>query len=84
MKKLTILALVFVLTASMFAGCRRNGETTAPGTTAATNKPATTAPHTTGTRPSGSTAPNGTELLPETPDGTTGSGYARRMLPPRY
>ena len=84
MKKLCMMVMVFALIAAMFAGCRRNGDTTAPGTTAPTNTTHSTAPQGTTTRPSGSTVPNSTDMMPETPDGSTGSGYARRMLPPRY
>lgn len=59
MKKTAVIALTFVLIASLFAGCRRNvtPETSAPTTepTKATTPPTTaaTTPSTTATSPSG-------------------------------
>ena len=91
MKKFSILALTFLLTATLFAGCRRNPGTTGPSDTGAnttapsqTTTQSTTLPHTSGTKPSTGILPDATDLMPEMPDGTTSSGYARRVLPPRY
>lgn len=94
MKKFSVLALVFVLTATMFAGCRRN-----PGTTGTTDGSTTGAPTTTSTaatthaattpdattRPSGTgVLPDATDILPDMTDGTTGTDMGRSHRGPRY
>ena len=89
MKKFLVTALSFALIAAMFAGCRRNPETT--GTTAAppvTTK-APTAPATKpATKPAETTRPNGTGVLPDAtdlmPSGTTEPSMTRSHRPPRY
>ena len=95
MKKFTIMAFAFVLTATMFAGCRRNPDTTGstaapttkPAATAApTTKPAATQP--TATKPAETTRPDGTGVLPDAtdlmPSGTTGTEMPRSHRGPRY
>ena len=86
MKKFAILAFVVFMTATLFAGCRRNPDST--GATTAT-KPATTAPTTKPTtKPAETTRPDGTGVLPDAtdimPDMTTGTNGARGHTGPRY
>lgn len=90
MKKFTVLALTFVLIATLFAGCRRTpditGSSAAPAatTTAPTAKP-TTKPATT---PAETTRPDGTGVLPSAsdimPDMTDGTNTSRAHRGPRY
>lgn len=92
MKKYSMLALVFVLTATLLAGCRNPGPgssptTTTPATTtrpAATTRPATT---TTTPLPTDATIPGPEDILPDmtNPTGTTNGGDMTRRRPqPRY
>lgn len=86
MKKFSVIALTIVLVAALFAGCRRNTETTgstpAPGTTttAPTTKPAT--------KPAETTRPDGTGVLPDAtdlmPSGTSAPDMSRSHRGPRY
>lgn len=86
MKKFSVIALTIVLVAALFAGCRRNTETTgstpAPGTTttAPTTKPAT--------KPAETTRPDGTGILPDAtdlmPSGTSAPDMSRSHRGPRY
>lgn len=86
MKKFSVIALAIVLVAALFAGCRRNTETTgstpAPGTTttAPTTKPAT--------KPAETTRPDGTGVLPDAtdlmPSGTSAPDMSRSHRGPRY
>lgn len=86
MKKFSVIALTIVLVAALFAGCRRNTETTgstpAPGTTttAPTTKPAT--------KPAETTRPDGTGVLPDAtdlmPSGTSAPEMSRSHRGPRY
>lgn len=78
MKRFTILALIFVLTASMLAGCRNNnGNTTTASTQVTTAAPTTRATTAPTTRPS--TAPSTTQIPTDPqnttigPDGTVGT-----------
>lgn len=90
MKKFSVIALTFVLIAALFAGCRRNTETTgstpAPGatTTAPTAAP-TTKP---ATKPAETTRPDGTGVLPDAtdlmPDGSGESDMSRSHRGPRF
>lgn len=86
MKKFSVIALTIVLVAALFAGCRRNTETTgstpAPGTTttAPTTKPVT--------KPAETTRPDGTGVLPDAtdlmPSGTSAPDMSRSHRGPRY
>lgn len=92
MKKFTIMALAALMTATLFAGCRRNPDPT--GSTATTAKPtSTTAPTAKPTtkpttKPAETTRPDGTGVLPDAtdlvPDMTSGSNGARGNMGPRY
>lgn len=79
MKTFSVLALIFVLTATLFTGCRRNNETTGAGpsgTNATTTTPSTTAAPT--TKPAETTRPDGTGVVPSMtdimPDASSGTG----------
>lgn len=81
MKKLSILAFAFVLTATMFAGCRSNPATTSPSSTTPTKTTApqtTTLPKGTVTQPSAGILPGVTDPIPES------SGIVRGIRAPRY
>lgn len=85
MKKFSVLALVFVLTATLFTGCRRNPAPT--GTTGTTATTHSTVPHTTTTHPSTGIIPDATGIMPEgtnTTDGTGATDHTRRNPGPRY
>lgn len=77
MKKFAILAMAFVLTAGVMAGCRRNtsNETAGPDTTAATH--ATTVPTTAATH---STAPTATHSDPADTGIMDSAGKAARKI----
>lgn len=78
MRKFAILALSFVLTASLMAACRGNSDTDTTGSTAATTQPTTaaTTPSTAATKPSTiATNPSETGMLEDGMiDGTGDAG----------
>lgn len=75
MKKFCMIALVFVLTAGLFVGCRRNVPegTTVPSTATVPTTRATVPPTTAATRPATQpTMPSTGSTMPDM-DGTTGT-----------
>lgn len=92
MKKACIVTLIFVLTATIFTGCRNMGSTTQstvnPGTSSSTRPTVVPMPEiplpsgTNTTSPSGTSTPGGTD----TPNGTEMPGRAARHSArgPRY
>ena len=85
MKKASIMTLILVLTATLFAGCRNMGGNTTTPTSPSLPKP-TVAPTSSATQPSSSTTPGGAST-PSTPNSTDatnpgGSGIEGRGMRP--
>ncbi len=94
MKKASILALVLVLTATLFTGCRNMGSTSttkAPAASSSTRptvapKPTLPLPSGSTTNPGGTTTPGGATTTPGgvTEPGTSGAARRPSARGPRY
>lgn len=93
MKKLSIITLIFVLTATVFAGCRRNTDTNpttvAPGTSSSTRPTVMPMPEIPMPSGTNTTAPGGTngstpgtDSTPGGSNGTDGTTMPGRMVRP--